>query len=218
MTGSECSSLSWAQEPRHTGGTDCKKRRSPKVARASSSGRSPAQSMKVTASRSTTISVGASRCCSRRQRRSRAVARSSSPATDRTTGVSAGRLLELVGHVQPSERIVHAASPDNRRGRRPGIRSPRCSSRRRTRRSRTRLVWTTSLGPAARTCTRALVPALPGACRAPHQVFDQTRPSCAACRRTASLSGASTKGTWWSHVPDTFSTRPSPGSSRTSRM
>ena len=46
----------------------------------------------------------------------------------------------------------------------------------------------------------------------------QSSPSDLACRRTASLSAASTKGTSDAHAPDTFSTRPSPGSSRTSRM
>jgi hypothetical protein len=46
----------------------------------------------------------------------------------------------------------------------------------------------------------------------------QSRPSSVACLRMASLSAASTKGTSWSHAPETFSTRPSPGSSRTSRM
>ena len=46
----------------------------------------------------------------------------------------------------------------------------------------------------------------------------QSRPSSVACLRTASLSAVSTNGTSWSHAPETFSTRPSPGSSRTSRM
>ena len=43
-------------------------------------------------------------------------------------------------------------------------------------------------------------------------------PSPTACRRTASLSAASTNGTSWSHPSVTCSTRPSPGSRRTSRM
>jgi alpha-1,2-mannosyltransferase len=46
----------------------------------------------------------------------------------------------------------------------------------------------------------------------------QSRPSCSACRRTAALSAASTNGTSCDQAPETFSTRPSPGSSRTSRM
>ncbi len=46
----------------------------------------------------------------------------------------------------------------------------------------------------------------------------QSRPSRVAWRRTASLSAASTNGTSSDQAPETFSTRPSPGSSRTSRM
>ena len=45
-----------------------------------------------------------------------------------------------------------------------------------------------------------------------------SRPIDAACRRTASLSAASTNGTSDSHASVTASTRPSPGSRRTSRM
>jgi hypothetical protein len=45
-----------------------------------------------------------------------------------------------------------------------------------------------------------------------------TSPSAAAWRRTASLSAASTNGVSCAHAPEILSTRPSPGSSRTSRM
>jgi hypothetical protein len=44
------------------------------------------------------------------------------------------------------------------------------------------------------------------------------KPSWAAWRRTASLSAASTNGVSCAHLPEIRSTRPSPGSSRTSRM
>ena len=53
---------------------------------------------------------------------------------------------------------------------------------------------------------------------APGRADQLSRPSPIACRRTASLSAASTKGTSWSHRSVTCSTRPSPGSRRTSRM
>ena len=46
----------------------------------------------------------------------------------------------------------------------------------------------------------------------------QRRPSAVACRRTASLSAATTNGTFCAQADATFSTQPSPGSSRTSRM
>ena len=64
----------------------------------------------------------------------------------------------------------------------------------------------------------------PGSSRLPtppgrvQPTLDQSRPASAACRRTASLSGASTNGTSRDQEPATCSTRPSPGSSRTSRM
>ena len=48
--------------------------------------------------------------------------------------------------------------------------------------------------------------------------FDESSPRPVACRRTASESAASTNGTSEPQASDTFSTRPSPGSSRTSRM